>query len=246
MYLSVVIPAYNEEKRIGKTLQRVHQYLSNQPFDWEILVALDGSIDNTWGLVSAFAEDKPAVRYINRTENRGKGYTVREGMMAAKGEIRLFTDADNSTDIAHFDLMKPLFEQGHEVVIGSRDSKDAPGAIQAAPQPFYKRLLGNLANLFIQAMAVPGIWDTQCGFKAFTATATERVFPLARLDHWGLDFEALAIARRCGYPIGIVPANWINDSGTHVRLVDYPRTLLEAIRIRLNLLTGAYRCVGSA
>lgn len=239
-YLSLIIPAYTEERRITSTLESVYGYLARQSFSWEILVVLDGPEDDTLGMVEAFAEGKQGIRWIDRKRNRGKGYTVREGMLAARGKIRLFSDADNSTDMRHFDQMRPLFEQGHDVVICSRDPKDAQGASQAVPQPFLKRLLGNLGNLFIQVVAVPGIWDTQCGFKAFTAAAAESIFGVARIDGWGFDIEALALARRFGYEIGIIPAHWIDDADTHVRLWTYATTLLETLQVRWNLITGVY------
>lgn len=239
-YLSVIIPAYNEERRITTTLLSVHEYLCRQPFTWEILVALDGPDDQTLARVQEFAASRENIRWLERAENRGKGYTVREGMLAAKGQIRLFTDADNSTDMQHFDLMQPLFEKGHDVVICSRDEKDVPGAGQAVPQPFFKRLLGNSGNLFIQFVAVPGIWDTQCGFKAFSAEAAEKIFSVARIDGWGFDIEALALAREFGYPIRIIAARWIDHAETHVRIWNYGTTLLETVQVRYYLLTGAY------
>jgi hypothetical protein len=162
-------------------------------------------------------------------------------MLAAQGEVRLFMDADNSTEVAHFDQMRPLFTQGYDVVIGSRDGKDVPGARQAVPQPFLKRFLGNAGNLFIQVMAVPGIWDTQCGFKAFTAVAAQRIFSVSKIDRWGFDMEALAIARKLKYRIGIIPTRWVDDADTHVNLRDYINTIFEVVRVRWNLLTGAYQ-----
>lgn len=239
-YLSVIIPAYNEEKRIRHTLEAIYAYLAPQPYAWEILVVLDGPTDNTLGVVQQFSQGKPQIRWMNRPENRGKGYTVREGMLAACGTVRLFTDADNSTDITHFDQMRPLLDQGYEVVIGSRDHKDVSGARQSVPQPLIKRILGNLGNLLVQVTAVPGIWDTQCGFKAFSAPTAVRIFTLSRIDRWGFDMEALALARRFGYQIGIIPIHWIDSQGTHVQSLDYVRTLLEAFKIRWNLITGAY------
>ncbi|MBK7920469.1 MAG: glycosyltransferase [Chloroflexi bacterium] len=135
-YLSVIIPAYTEEKRIGKTLAAVYDYLRAQTFSWELLIVLDGPTDNTPAIVADFAQGKTGIRWIDRRQNRGKGYSVRQGMLAARGKIRLFTDADNSTDMKHFDRMKPLFDAGANVVIASRDAKDAPTARQAVPQPF--------------------------------------------------------------------------------------------------------------
>lgn len=240
-YLSVIIPAYNEEKRIGTTLDAIHRYLTAQSFTWEILIVLDGPQDDTLGQVKAFVQDKQNIRWIDRRQNRGKGYSVREGMLKACGDIRLFTDADNSTDISHFDQMKPLFDQGREVVIASRDHKDVPGARQAVPQPPLKRLLGNLGNLIIQLLVVPGIWDTRCGFKAFTAPAAEQVFSAARIDGWSIDDEALALARRFNYRIGIIAADWIDAAGTHVTRLDYIKSIWEAVKIRWNLVTGVYK-----
>lgn len=239
-FLSVIIPAYNEESRIGQTLEAVTEYLNRQPFKWEVIVVLDGSRDGTLSVVADYSAKCAHVRYLARKENRGKGYTVRQGMMAARGEIRLFTDADNSTDMNHFDQMKPLFNEGCDLVICTRDAKDAAGARQAVPQPFIKRFLGDTANLLIQLVAVPGIWDTQCGFKAFTASAAETIFSLAQVDRWGFDIEALALARHLGYKMGIVPAYWVNKTGTHVRPLDYFRTLADTFRTRWNLMTGAY------
>lgn len=245
-YLSVIIPAYNEAKRIGRTLDIIYTYLSNQPYSWELLVVMDGSQDNTLQVVEQFAADKNGIRWLYRAENCGKGYTVRQGMLAAHGQVRLFTDADNSTDITHFEQMRPLLAQGRQVVIGSRDPKDAAGARQAVPQPFVKRLFGNLGNLLIQMVAVPGIWDTQCGFKAFTAEAAQVIFARSRVNRWAFDIEALALARRLGYRIGIVPVHWVDAAGTHVRPGDYLDTLRATLLIRWRLLTGAYRETNSA
>jgi dolichyl-phosphate beta-glucosyltransferase len=240
-YLSVIVPAYNEERRITTTLLSIYEYLSRQHYSWEILVVLDGPTDNTLKLIKEFAASREHVRWIDRRENRGKGYTVREGMLAASGQIRLFSDADNSTDINHFEQMIPLFEKGCDVVICSRDDKDAAGADQSIPQPAVKRFLGNAGNLFIQFVAVPGIWDTQCGFKAFTAKAAENIFSVAQIDGWGFDIEALALARKLNYQIGIIAARWIDHAETHVRLWNYITTLLETVRVRLNLWTGVYQ-----
>ncbi len=239
-YLSVIIPAYNEEKRISVTLDAVYRYLTAQPYTWEMIIVFDGPQDDTVGVVKTFAQDKKHIRWLDRKENRGKGYSIREGMLAAHGQIRLFTDADNSTDISHFDQMKPLFEQGADVVIASRDSKDVPGARQAVPQPALKRLLGNAGNLIIQLLVVPGIWDTRCGFKAFTAPAAEQVFAAAKMDGWSIDDEALALARRFHFQITAIAADWIDAEGTHVTHLDYVKNIWEAVKIRWNLLTGVY------
>ncbi len=239
-YLSIIVPAYNEEGRIKKTLDRLEKYLGAQSFTWEIIIALDGPHDNTSQIVSLWMGGKSNVHMIDRKINMGKGHTVREGMLKAKGSIRLFTDADNSTDIEHFDKMKPLFGAGYDVIICSRDEKDIAGARQAVSQPLFKRLLGNMGNLFIQTVAVPGIWDTQCGFKACTAEAAQKIFSVAVIDRWGFDIEMLALARHFGMRVGIVPAHWINDEATHVTLMGYIHVLFETVQIRWNLITNAY------
>jgi len=198
IYLSIIVPAFNEAARIGGTLQRIGEYLSRGLFTYELVVVLDGSQDNTREVVERFLCDQCTFKIIARQENRGKGFTVREGMLAASGQIRLFCDADNSTDIAHFDKMKPLFDQGYDVVIASRNPADAPGAVQVVPQAWYKRAIGRLGNRIVQIAAVPGIWDTQCGFKAFRAEAAERIFAQTTIERWGFDIEVLALAQRLG------------------------------------------------
>ena len=240
VYLSVIIPAYNEAERLPKTLRRFQEYFQSKPFSYEIIVAADGPSDNTIEIAQNVAAEIKNLKVLERRQNRGKGYTVREGMLAAQGRLRLFADADNSTDISHFDKMRSLFDKGCDVVICSRDEKDAPGAKQAVPQAWPKRLLGNMGNLFIQFIAVRGIWDTQCGFKAFRSAAAQNIFSRARINRWGFDIEVLALARALNYKIGIIPANWINDPKSHVKLSGYLQVLWETVKIRWNLMTGRY------
>ena len=235
IYLSVIIPAYNEADRLPKTLRRLQEYFSAQPYNYEIIVVVDGARDNTAEAVGFMDKEIKNLRVIDRKKNMGKGYSVREGMLAAYGRIRLFADADNATDISHFDKMRPFFDKGFDVVICSRDPKDALGAKQAVAQAWWKRALGNMGNLYIQWMAVPGIWDTQCGFKAFRDFAAEKIFSAAKINRWAFDVEVLALARRFGYKIGIIPANWINDPRSTVRLTAYSRTLWEVFKIRRSL-----------
>lgn len=239
--MSIVVPAYNEAARLPNTLQRMQEYLLQRPFSSEIIVVLDGPTDATLDFVRSAARDVPQLKILERKDNRGKGYTVKEGMLAAKGEVRLFCDADNSTDIAHFDKMKPLFDQGYDVVIASRNAKDVPEALQVVSQAWYKRAIGRLGNRIVQIAVVPGIWDTQCGFKAFRAEAAERIFAQTTIDRWGFDIEVLALAQRLGYKIGIVSARWLNDDRSHVKLSDYFHVLGDTFTVRRNLLSGKYR-----
>lgn len=241
IYLSVIIPAYNEQKRIGNTLLAIDKYLSGQNYGYEIIVVSDGSKDKTIQTVKGYEKLVKNLKIIDSQPNHGKGYVVRLGMLEAQGQYRLFMDADNSTSIDHLDKMWPLFKKGCQVVIGSRDSKDAAGAKQAVAQSAFKRQLGNMGNLLIQLVAVPGIWDTQCGFKTLTKQATEDIFKRAKIDRWGFDIEMLALAKRLNYQIGIVPTYWINDLESKVGLKGYLLTFGELFKIKWNLITNKYQ-----
>ncbi|MFC1594906.1 dolichyl-phosphate beta-glucosyltransferase [Patescibacteria group bacterium] len=240
VYVSIIIPAYNEEDRIEKTILAIDAHLKKQPYTWEILVVSDGSQDLTIPKVSQLAKRVNNLRWIARKENKGKGYSVKEGMIEAKGRIRLFTDADNSTDISHFDKMRPFFDKGYDVVICSRNKKDVDGAQQAVSQKWYKRILGMAGNLFIQFVAVPGIWDTQCGFKAFRDQAAKKIFPQTKITKWGFDIEILALVRAMNMEIGIIPANWINDPRSHVKMSAYITTMFEALKVWWWMKRGRY------
>ena len=240
IYLSVIIPSYNEEKRISSTLLDIDKYLSDQDYSYEIIVVSDGSKDKTAAIVKKFSDLVKNLKLIDNKENHGKGWVVRQGMLAAKGKYRLFMDADNATTIDHFEKMIPLFKKGFKVVIGSRENKDAKGAKQAVSQSFLKRQLGNFGNILIQLLAVSGIWDTQCGFKAFTDKATNDIFKRCLIDRWGFDIEALAIAKKLGYKIGIIPVNWINDPDSKVSLKGYLNTFRELFKIKWNLIIHKY------
>jgi glycosyltransferase involved in cell wall biosynthesis len=240
IYLSVIVPAFNEAERIGKTLRRLQSYLAQVPFNWEILVVIDGAQDHTAAVVQRLVPEIAELKIVERAVNRGKGFTVKEGMLAAAGQIRLFCDADNSTDIAHFDKMKPLFDQGCDIVIASRNDADVDGAEQAVSQSWHKRVIGRLGNRIVQLLAVPGIWDTQCGFKAFRGAAADRIFSQTTVDRWGFDIEVLALARALKYKLGVIPAHWINDDRSHVRATDYLRVLADTLKVRRNFLTGKY------
>lgn len=237
IYLSVVIPAYNEAERLPATLVDIDAHLHDAPYEYEIIVMNDASSDNTAEVVSNFIGKIKNLKLMGDKPNQGKGGVVRDGMLAAQGKYRLFTDADNSTSIVFFKDMVPWFAQGFQVVIGSREAK---GSKLDPPQPFYKRLLGRLANLVIQAVNVPGVWDTQCGFKAFTAEAAEKVFRASRLNGWGFDIEALALARSFGYKIKEIPVVWKNDLRSHVKLSAYLKTFAENLKIRWWFITDAY------
>lgn len=240
IYLSVIVPAYSEQDRIEATIRRISEYLASQPFTHEIIVVIDGAKDNTAQVVRSLQGGMPNLQLIDRKQNRGKGYTVREGMLAAQGKIRLFTDADNSTDISYFETMRPFFDKGYEVVISSRNPWDAAGATQEISQAWHKRLLGMAGNLFIQLVAVRGIWDTQNGFKAFRNFAAEKIFSQTRIYRWGFDIEVLALTRVLGYRMGIIPVHWRNNERSHVKFYAYFQVLWETVKVRWYLMRGGY------
>lgn len=238
MKLSVIIPAHNEEKNIVGTVEAINKYLDDKKVDHEIIVVVNGSKDKTLELVKSLLPKIPALKLIERLVG-GKGFAVKEGMLHAGGDYRLFTDADNSTSIDHIEKMMPYFENGYGVVIGSIAAKGHK--IAAGSEPVWRRVAGKMGNIFIQIMAVPGIYDTQRGFKMFTAKAVQDIFPRITIAGWGFDVEVLALARKFGHKIKEVPVIWKNDPNSHVGLKAYIQVLRETMLVRLNLITGKYK-----
>ncbi|MBI1974975.1 MAG: glycosyltransferase family 2 protein [Parcubacteria group bacterium] len=236
-YLSVIIPAYNEAERLPRTLRAVDEYLVRQPFTYEIIVVNDGAHDNTAEVVRSLKASIRNLKLIDNTENHGKGWVVKQGLLAALGEIRLFMDADNSTSVDHVERMLPLFQQGCDVVIGSRRVK---GAKIAVHQSFLREQIGRVFNLIVRIIAGLPYIDTQAGFKAFTVAATEAIFPRQILSRWAFDVEVLVIARRLGFKICEVPITWVNDPKTTVKLRGMIMMFFEVLAVRWNLLRGIY------
>jgi dolichyl-phosphate beta-glucosyltransferase len=237
-YLSIIVPAYNEAERLPKTLLNMDKQLARAEYSYEIFVVNDGSTDNTAAIVKNMTKMVRNLKLIDLRENVGKGGAVRQGMLLSSGKIRLFTDADNSTSIDQFDKMMPFFKDGYEIVIGSRAVK---GAELDPPESWYKQIGGRLGNLFIQALLLPGIWDTQCGFKAFTEEAAQKVFKISRVGGWGFDVEVLSLAKKMGYRIKEMPVRWVNDTRSHVKFSAYLQVLWETITIRWRLSKKEYR-----
>lgn len=235
--LSVIIPAYNEENRLPKTLKAVDEYLRRESYEYEILVVNAGSTDRTKELVQSAMREVKNLSILD-VENRGKGYAVREGMLGAHGEYRMFMDADNATTIDHVAKMWPEFEKGFDVVIGSRDMK---GAVIAVPQVWWRRRLGDTFNLIVQfSSGLWGMWDTQCGFKGFTKNAAEKIFSRSTIDTWAFDVEVLVLAKKMGFKIKEVPVTWVNDPYSRVTFSGMAKMLLEVLQIALNNITGKY------
>jgi dolichyl-phosphate beta-glucosyltransferase len=230
--LSVVVPALNEEDRLPRTLERIVSHLSRRREGYELVVVDDGSRDRTAELAQA-----AGATVLRNETNRGKGYAVRRGMLAARGARRLMTDADLSTPIEELDRLCARMDEGHDVVIGSRA---LPGSRIEVRQPWYRENMGRFFNLFVRALAVPGVTDTQCGFKLFSGAAARDVFSAARLDGFSFDVEVLFLARRKGYRIAEVPVIWRNDAATRVSLLRGFLAFPDLLRIRANDWRGRY------
>lgn len=237
--LSVIIPAYNEERRLPRTLVEVVRYLARQRYRSEVIVVDDGSTDRTADVVHRATSESVPVRLVQHPDrrNHGKGAAVRRGILAASGQYRLFMDADNSTTIDQVERLWPHFDEGYDVVIGSRDVK---GAVVAVHQARVKELAGDFGNLLVRMLAVPGISDTQAGFKAFTERVVTDIFPSLVVDRWGFDIEVLAVARARGYRVKEAPIRWVNDPESKVKFSSYFQVLSELWRIRRNLRMGLY------
>jgi dolichyl-phosphate beta-glucosyltransferase len=236
--LSIVIPAYNEELRIAPTLEALHGFLCRLALRTEILVVDDGSRDGTIAVVEALMPRIPGLRVVRQLPNRGKGAAVRLGMLSARGPIRVMCDADGSMPAEEMTrLLDELISHRADIAIGSR----YVGGKTAAKQPLYRRLWSRLCNQVIQRSLVPGISDTQCGFKAFTAEAARELFGKSRIDGWAFDLEILALAQRRGYSIAEVGVTWVDDGRSRVNpLKDMWKVVSEAWTIRRNLRSGVY------
>jgi dolichyl-phosphate beta-glucosyltransferase len=236
-YLSVIIPAYNEAKRLPLTLIDIDKHLSKADFSYEIIVVDNNSKDATPEIVKRFSHLMKNLKLVE-CPTPGKGVAVQKGMLEAKGNVRIFMDADNSTSIDQFSKMNPYFKEGYDVVIGSRD---VPGAKMVPPQSWYKRLGGDIGNLIIQALLLPGMWDTQCGFKAFTEEVTRKIFPLIKTKHWSFDVELLSLAKHLSYKIKEIPVVWVNNPFSLVKASTYIQFFWEVLKIKWWLITGAYK-----
>lgn len=236
--LSIVIPAYNEALRITPTLEATAQFLAAHPGSWEIVVVDDGSQDSTVELCERLAQRIPQLRVIASRPNRGKGSAVRIGMLAARGRIRVMCDADGSMPATELPKLLGPIVDGADLAIGSRY---ALGAAANQTQPLYRRLWSRLCNQVIQKTLVPGVRDTQCGFKAFTARAADDLFGRATIDGWAFDLEVLALAKRLGYQVRECGVIWHDDQRSRVSpWKDMWKVIREAFVIKRNLRRGRY------
>jgi dolichyl-phosphate beta-glucosyltransferase len=241
-HLSVVIPSYKEGERIGQTLLEIEKYFSDKGYDYEILVVVDGSPDNTAQIARNYSAQVKNLRVIENTENHGKGYVVRQGLLEAKGKYRLFMDADGSTSITHLDKFLPEFENGYDAVIGSRDIE---GAFIQIHQAKYKEMLGDMGNWAIRI--VLGLWtypDTQCGFKILSQKAAEEVASRMVIDRFGFDYELIILTLKLGFKVKQLPVRWLNEEGSTVTLFGpngYVQVFVDLFKTKWRLITGKYK-----
>jgi glycosyltransferase involved in cell wall biosynthesis len=236
---SIVIPAYNEGARLGRTLDELSALSRTRGWEPEVIVVDDGSGDNTQDVALSHLKAFSSGKLISSQPNRGKGHAVRTGMLAATGDMRLFMDADGSTsldEIPRF-LAEAATKTENCLLIASIAHRDS----EVSPQPGHRRYAGRLANWVIQLVALPGLKDTQRGFKLFSARASEEIFSRCTIDGWLFDVEALAIAKALGYTVTELPVRWEHREDSRVTGRSYLQTLGDLLRLRLRLWRGTYK-----
>lgn len=235
---SIVIPAYNEAARLGATLDSVLAYVHAQRWNAEVIVVNDGSRDTTADIARSFAAKNPILRLVENPGNRGKGYSVRNGMLNAKGDILLFSDADLSSPIEEASKLLTALNEGADIAIGSRWLR---AETQTHRQPLYRQFFGRIFNLMLRLTLGLKFKDTQCGFKAFKKPAAQEIFPLQKIERWGFDPEILFLAKKKRFKVLEIPVAWGHSGDTRINpLVDGSRMFLEMLRIRCYDLTGKY------
>jgi len=235
-FLSIILPAHNEEKRLPETLLLVEQFIKTQSFEIETVIVENASSDRTLEIAQKFAANHDNVLVLHE-EQPGKGLAVKLGMLAASGDFRFFCDVDFSMPIDQIPQFLPPQLSGVDIAIASREAK---GAIRYG-EPLYRHLIGRVFNWMVWILTLPGINDTQCGFKCFSADASQKLFPLQTINGWAFDVELLAIARQMGYKIVEVPIPWYYQAQSKVHVVrDFLRTMLELVKIRKIIRTKSY------
>lgn len=235
---SIVIPAYNESARLAASLEKVLAYVHAQGWDAEVIVVNDGSRDNTAEIVRQFAAKDPIVKLLENPGNRGKGYSVRNGMLHAQGRIILFSDADLSSPIEEAPKLLHALEAGADIAIGSRWLR---AETQTQRQPLHRQWFGRIFNLLLRISLGLQFADTQCGFKAFKRAAVQTIFPLQKIERWGFDPEILFLARKLGFRVVEIPVVWGHSGGARINpVIDGAKMFQEMLRVRWYSITGDY------
>ncbi|MEK6867262.1 MAG: dolichyl-phosphate beta-glucosyltransferase [Nanoarchaeota archaeon] len=237
MELSVIIPAYNEEKRIGRTLEAILGYLDKQKYQYEIIVVNDGSSDKTKEVVQKFKDKNKKIKMLDNPGNKGKGYSVQQGFLAAEKEWVLFTDADLSTPIEELETFF-RYASGTDVIIGSRN---LPMSQIVVKQPFFRSMLGKIFPFFVRVVLLPDIKDSQCGFKLFRKEVAQKVAQKQMITGFCFDVEILFLAKKFGFGIQEIPITWSNDERSKIRIIsDSFAMFFDLLKIRWNALLGRY------
>lgn len=237
--ISVVIPAYNEERRLPSTLESVHAFLKEHYEQFEIIIVDDGSSDQTIDIVDAFAKHHEGIRLLTYAPNQGKGYAIRTGVLQASGDLILINDADGSSPIAEVLLLQQAITDGADVAIGSRNKPDPQRVVVA---DLHRKYIGNTFNLIVQTLLLPGIYDTQCGFKLFKKSVAHDIFRVSQLNGFAFDVEILYIARLRNYKVAELAINWNNVAGSKVNVIlDSMGMLLQVLGIRQRAWLGSYK-----
>lgn len=235
-FLSIIIPAHNEELRLPDTLKQVFEFGTGQAYSLEVLVVENGSTDRTFQIAQEFSTHHPELRVLQNLQS-GKGRAVKQGMLAAKGEYRFMCDVDLSMPVGEINKFLPPMIKNDDIAIASRE---APGAVRYN-EPYYRHFVGRVYNGLIRILALPGLQDTQCGFKCFSSKAAEDLFPRQTLTGWSFDVEILFIALRLGYRMAEIPIPWYYNPDSKISVLhDSARMALDIVAIRLKALRGAY------
>ncbi len=238
-FLSLIVPAYNEEKRLLPTLGKISGYLSKQGFSYEIIVVDDGSTDNTLQMIRNFAHSDNHVVVLANGQNKGKGYSVRKGMLSARGEFVFFSDADLSTPIEEIEKFLPNLTRDYDVVIGSRSMPESNILIH---QPWYREKMGKIFNFLVNMVLLKGITDTQCGFKGFKRDVVQTVFSRCMLDGFSFDVEVLYLSRKFNFKIKEIPVRWENSALSKVNPIRHSLQMFnDLFRIKIKDFKGYYR-----
>lgn len=236
--ISVVIPAFDEELRIAETIRRIHEYLTKRSYEFEIIVVDDGSTDKTVNVVESLGKALGNIRLERNSVNKGKGFSVRKGILASSYVLILVSDADLSTPIEELEKLLPYYYEGFDIVIGSRGLKESDIVKR---QPWHREGMGKIFNFIVRGIALDGFKDTQCGFKIFKDDVARKIFKLCRIDRFSFDVEMLFIAREMGYRIKEVPIRWSNSPNSRVKILkDSFRMLVDIFIIRLNWVRQQY------
>lgn len=239
-YLTIVVPAYQEERRIASGLTSIFAYLRTKAYRYEVLVVEDGSSDHTWQVLKDFQEHEPSLRIVRHERNCGKGAAVRTGMQLAESTYALIADADGSTPIVEIEKLFLEIQKGSDIAIGSRY---LPGSVLLRKQPFTRRAMGRIGNLLFRIIFGLRYTDTRCGFKLFSETARKSIFSLQQLERWGFDTEILVIAKQLDFRVVEVPVQWYDhgDLSTVRPVRDSLRSLRELYDIWRHLHAGHYQ-----